>query len=135
MLKKKRIKWIVVGGLDHFPNKIGRDVDIILKEKKYIKIVQKIFTDCLKKFKITNIILKNEKFFGDVLIAYDNNFNYYELDIKHYSLRSSFFSISPSWNKPLTKIGNFYIDSSCYSFKNYFSARKSNKKILINLKI
>ena len=34
MFKKKNIKWVVVGGLDNFPNKIGRDVDIILKEKK-----------------------------------------------------------------------------------------------------
>ena len=134
MFKKKNIKWVVVGGLDNLPNKIGRDVDIILKEKKNIKIIQKTFINCLKKFKITNIILKNEKFFGDVLIAFDDNFNYYELDIKPYSLRSSFFSISPNWNESFTKMGNFYIDSSCYAFKNYFSSRKRQKKVLSNFR-
>ena len=57
LLKKKKIKWIVVGGLDNFPNKIGRDLDIILKDRKYIKIVQNTFINCLKKFNIKNIIL------------------------------------------------------------------------------
>jgi len=130
MLKKKKIKWIVVGGLDNFPNKIGRDLDIILKDKKYIKIVQNIFINCLKRLKIKNIILRNGKFYGDVLIAFDKHFNYYELDIKFYIMRSGIFSISPNWYGTLNKVGNFYIEPACFAFKNYFSARKINKIIL-----
>jgi len=133
-MSKKKIKWIVIGGLDNFPNKLGRDLDIILQERKNIKIVQKIFINCLIKLKIKSIILKNKKFYGDVVCAFDKDFNYYELDIKHPILRSSFFSIAPNWKKPLLKIGNFYTDPSSYAFKNYFSTRKNKKKKLNHLK-
>ena len=133
-MSKKKIKWIVIGGLDNFPNKLGRDIDIILQERKNIKIVQKIFINCLIKLKIKSIILKNKKFYGDVVCAFDKDFNYYELDIKHPILRSSFFSIEPNWKKPLLKIGNFYTDPSSFAFKSYFSARKTNKKVLNNFR-
>ena len=67
---KKKIKWIVIGGLNDFPNKIGRDMDIIIKDKKKIKVMQNTFINCLKKFNIKNIIFKND-FYGNLTIAFD----------------------------------------------------------------
>jgi len=125
---KKKIKWIVIGGLNEFPDKLGRDMDIIIKDKKQKHIIQNIFVNCLKKFDIKNIIYKND-FYGNLLIAFDKYFNYYELHICHNKIRSGFFSVEPNWNS-LKKIGNFYIDPSCYAFKNYFSAKTNVIKII-----
>jgi len=134
-MHKKKIKWIAVGGLNEFPNKIGRDFDIIIKDKKYVKVVQNIFINSLKKFNIKNIILKNEKFYGDVVIAYDKHWNYYELHINHYKMRSGFFSILPNWYGALSKVGNFYINPTCYAFKNYFSAKRDKVALIDYRKI
>ena len=125
---KKKIKWIVVGGLNEFPSKLGRDMDIIIKDKKNIKVIQNTFISCLKKFNIKNIIFKND-FYGNLTIAFDKQFNYYELHICPNKIRSGFFSILPNWGA-LKKIGNYYIDPTCYAFKNYFSAKKKNIEII-----
>jgi len=130
---KKKIKWIVIGGLNEFPDKIGRDMDIIVKDRKKIKVIQNIFINCLKKFNIKNIIFKND-FYGNLIIAFDKYFNYYELHICHNKIRSGFFSIQPSWNA-LKKIDNYYIDPACYAFKNYFSAKKNSIELIDYKKI
>ena len=52
-----------------FQDKLGRDMDIIIKDRKTNNIViQNIFVNCLKKFDIKNIIYKND-FYGNLLIA------------------------------------------------------------------
>jgi len=130
-MQKKKIQWIVTGGLNNFPDKIGRDMDIIIKDNKKIKFIQNIFINCLKKFNIKNIIYKND-FYGNLIIGFDKYFNYYELHICPNKIRSGFFSIQPKWDN-LKKIENYYIDPTCYAFKNYFSAKK-NYIELINYK-
>ena len=96
-MHKKKIQWIVIGGLNEFPDKIGRDMDIIIKDKKQKYIIQKIFINILKKFDIKNIIYKND-FYGNLVIAFDKYYNYYELHICPNKIRSGFFSIEPNWD-------------------------------------
>ena len=47
---------------------------------------------------------------------------------------SGFFSIEPNWDS-LKKIRNYYIDPSCYAFKNYFSAKKNSIELIDYKKI
>ena len=132
-MHKKKIQWIVIGGLNEFPDKIGRDMDIIIKDKKQKCIIQKIFINILKEFDIKNIIYKND-FYGNLVIAFDKYYNYYELHICPNKIRSGFFSIEPNWDS-LKKIRNYYIDPSCYAFKNYFSAKKNSIELIDYKKI
>ena len=132
-MQKKKIQWIVIGGLNKFPGKIGRDMDIIIKDRKKIKVIQNTFINCLKKFNIKNIIFKND-FYGNLIIGFDKYFNYYELHICPNKIRSGFFSIQPNWSA-LKKIENYYIDAACYAFKNYFSAKKNSIKLIDYKKI
>lgn len=133
LMAQKKIEWIVIGGLNNFPKQIGRDLDIILKDPKKINIVKKIYFRCLMDFKIKNIITKKD-YYGNLLIAFDNKFNYYELHICHNSVRSGFFSIDPNW-RSLDKKKNYFLDTNCYIFKNYFSANKKKINFLKNNKI
>ena len=130
---KKKIKWIVIGGLNEFPDKLGRDMDIIIKDRKKIKVIQNTFVNCLKKFNIKKIIFKND-FYGNLTIGFDKYLNYYELHICHNKIRSGFFSIQPNW-RALKKIGNYFIDPACYAFKNYFSAKKNSIELIDYKKI
>ena len=46
-IKKNKIKWVVVGGLNNYPRKLGRDMDVVIKDKSKINKVQSIFKSCL----------------------------------------------------------------------------------------
>ena len=127
-MREKNIKWVVIGGLNNYPNEIGRDMDIVIENKNKVSQVIKIFKYCLKKYKIEKIVNKND-FYGNIILAYDNNFNYYEIHICPKKLRTGFFSSEVYWNN-LKNVGLFKIDPITYSFKNYFSARKKKVKIL-----
>ena len=124
-MHKKKIAWIVTGGLNDFPIKIGRDLDIIVKDYDNHKNTKKIYINCLKKFGIKKIVVK-KSFYGEIIFAYDSKLNYYELHLCKNKIRSGYFSIKPDWNK-LCKIGNFYIDPACYIFKNNLSTFKKVK--------
>jgi len=128
LMKEKKVSWIVIGGLNDFPNKIGRDLDIIIKDQNKIKLVKKIFLNCLKKIGIKKIISKTD-YYGTLLIAFDGNFNYYELHICNNKIRSIFFSVKPNW-KRLIRYEYYFVDPICYIFKNYFSANNYNIKFL-----
>ena len=127
IMNNKKINWCVVGGLEDFPNSIGRDLDIIIEKEMKHTLVINIFLSILKKNKITNIIIKKNQFYGHVVIGYDSNFNYLELHINPNIIRSLFFSITTNWKHKFIKIDNYLIDPVSYAFKNYFVANKKNE--------
>ena len=131
-MRQRNIEWVVIGGLNNYPE-IGRDLDIVIEDKKKINKAIKIFKSCLKKYKIEKIIYKND-FYGNIILAFDNNFNYYEIHFCPNKTRAGFFSSKVYWNN-LKSVGNFKIDPISYAFKNYFSARKPKVKLLNTFKI
>ena len=35
-MREKNIKWVVIGGLNNYPNEIGRDMDIVIENKNQV---------------------------------------------------------------------------------------------------
>ncbi len=127
-MEKNKIVWVVVGGLNNYPKQLGRDMDVVIKDKNKINKVQSIFKSCLKDLNINHIMYK-EDFYGNLIIAFDKYNNYYELHICPSRISSGFFSVEINWSN-LKPVGEYWINPESYIFKNYFSARKKNIKFL-----
>ena len=127
-MKKNKIKWVVVGGLNNYPRKLGRDMDVVIKDKSKINKVQSIFKSCLSELNISQIMYK-EDFYGNLIVAFDKYNNYYELHICPSRISSGFFSVEINWSN-LKPVGEYWINPESYIFKNYFSARKKSINFL-----
>ena len=68
-MEKNKIVWVVVGGLNNYPKQLGRDMDVVIKDKNKINKVQSIFKSCLKDLNINHIMYK-EDFYGNLIIAF-----------------------------------------------------------------
>ena len=129
-LAKKKIDWIVIGGLNEYPNKVGRDLDIVLKQKNKKNIVLNIFEMILKKNNIKNIFKKKNQFYGSIIFAYDDDLNYYELHICHNKILYGFLSLDVNFKKNIKKLDHFYINTNAYIFKNLLQVNKKIKNVI-----
>jgi hypothetical protein len=89
---KSNVQWYVLHGIEGYPEKIGRDLDIFVKSKAdFIKLI-KIFENILIKHHFRWIIRPNP-IWGERVFGIDSNYNSVELHLIN-QVRSGIFDFS-----------------------------------------
>lgn len=102
---QENIQWIVLHGIEGYPKKVGRDLDITCKTHSEENLLINIFENCLQNAKEAKWIIKPSPIWGKRILGINSDLDVAELHIIR-PLRSGIIEFVPDWNS-INYIGTF----------------------------
>ncbi len=106
---KAGINWMVLHGIEGFPEGIGRDLDVSCKTPDDDNRLLKTFVEVLQNTKGIRSIIMPSPIWGDRVLGIGDNFEVAELHIID-DLRAFNISFGPSWEEEINYIGPFPVN-------------------------
>ena len=127
--KRKEIQWIVLHGIEGYPDTIGRDLDAYCKKPNDILDAALLFEKVAMQNKLTKCIVFPHPIWGKRVLAISKDYDVAELHIL-YKINSGIICYEPRFDC-ITSVGDFPIDENATEFKAIvMPLLGNNKKVL-----
>lgn len=128
--KRRKMQWIVLHGIEGYPDTIGRDLDAYCKNRSDILDAALLFEDVALQNKLTKCIVFPHPIWGKRVLAISKDYDVAELHIL-YKINSGIICYEPRFDS-ITSVGNFPVEESATEFKAIVMSLLGNSKKVLN---